>query len=89
MKRLILIVGFIAFLIGCSKGTEPGETQDFDLGYGESVGDCTQKAADQICRDLGWEKAVDYYCKTVWVNNDFWGVYQQDVMFSVTCWRPL
>ena len=88
MKKILVLVAVIAFIIGCSKSTGPGETETFDLGYGESVAECEQKYADQICRNQGWEKAVSYDCRTVKVNS-FFGVFDQDVMFSVTCWRSL
>lgn len=90
MKKILLLVlvAVVAFIIGCSKSTPPGETETFDLGYGESVANCVQSEADEICRDLGWSKAVDYVCRTVSVNSAL-GMWNQDVMFSVTCWRPV
>lgn len=48
MKKIILLVGVVTFIIGCSKSSDPGVTEKIDLG---------------------WEKAVDYYCKTVKVSS--------------------
>ncbi|UCG60680.1 MAG: hypothetical protein JSV52_10125 [Candidatus Zixiibacteriota bacterium] len=94
MKKMLILVlvAAIAFIIGCSKTTVPGETETFELssdGYrGISVGNCVQSEADEICRDLGWTRAVGWDCRTVPVNSAL-GYWEQDVMFSVTCWRPL
>ena len=85
---LILAVGIIA---GCSS-TGPGETKKFKLGpsggySGEPVGNCSQRAANEECRKLGWAHATDYSCGTVHVTGGFFGSFDQDVMYSVTCWR--
>ncbi|MEW6411883.1 MAG: hypothetical protein AB1483_05350 [Candidatus Zixiibacteriota bacterium] len=88
MIKVLLLVCAVAFVIGCSSSTGPGETETFDLGYGESVANCDQKAADAVCRGLGWDKATGYDCRTVPVNSPL-GYWEQDVMFKVTCWRPL
>ena len=88
MKKILILVAVIAFIIGCSNAVRPGETKIFGLGSGESVPACESKYADEICRDLGWERAEDYSCRTVEANY-FCVPVPQDVMFSVTCWRPI
>jgi hypothetical protein len=84
---VLLIVAFLA----CSP-LGPGETKTFTLGSGgyrgESVGSCDQATADGLCRDRGYERATDYECRTVTAGTgSFWGSWEQDVMYSVTCWR--
>jgi len=51
------------------------------------VGDCDQEHADEECQLLGWDKAVDWECGTVYVQGGFFGSFYQDVMYSVTCER--
>ena len=90
MKKLILILA-LGILTGCSVNG-PSETKEFKLGpsggySGKPVGSCSQRAADKECRLLGWDGAVDWSCRTVHVSGGFWGPFDQDVMYSVTCYR--
>jgi len=77
---------------GCSALTGPSETKKFKLGgsggyRGKSVGNCDQKNANKECRLLGWDEAVDWECGTEHVSGGFFGCWDQDVMYSITCTR--
>ena len=89
MRTLVLLV-LIALIAGCSNPTEPAGTETFNLGSGgyrgEPVGDCDQEAADEICRERGYMWAIDWTCGTEHVSGGFWGDWNQDVMYCVTCW---
>ena len=91
MKTAILIAIFM-LCVGCSSLTGSKETKEFDLpgsgGYsGEPVGSCSQRSADGVCRDLGWDGATDWSCGAVHVCGGFFGCFDQDVMYTVTCYR--
>ena len=91
MRTAILISMFILW-VGCSSLTGSKETKKFDLpgsgGYsGEPVGSCSMRAADAECRELGWDGATDFSCGSVHVTGGFFGSFDQDVMYTVTCYR--
>ena len=91
MKTTILALLAAVLALSCSP-VGSGETKTFKLGSGsyrgESVGSCSQSAADEICRERGYDRATDFDCRTVTAGTgSFWGSWQQDVMYSVTCWR--
>lgn len=91
MKIWILSIVIVLFA-GCSKLFGPSETKKFTLGpsggyRGQPVGSCSERAADAECRKLGWDGAVSYSCGTVHVSGGFWGPFDQDVMYCVTCYR--
>ena len=89
--RLFAIFMILLILIGCSKSTDPGEVKTFKLssgGYrGESVGDCSQAEANELCQERGYTYAIDWTCGTEHVSGGFWGSWDQDVMYCITCWR--
>ena len=91
MKKMALLA-LIVLVTGCSSIFGPRETKEFKLpargGYrGTPVGSCSQRAADEECRNLGWKGAVDWDCGTVHVSGGFWGDWDQSVMYCVTCYR--
>jgi hypothetical protein len=86
------MITIMTSVLGCSNSTGPGETKEFNLpgsgGYrGEPVGNCDQRNADEICREFGYDKALDYSCGTAHTSGGFFGPFDQDVMYCVTCWR--
>lgn len=96
MRNLVIVLLFTmltaASMAGCSDLLGPKETKTFKLaasgGYrGKPVGNCDQRNADRECRALGWKRAVDWDCRSVHVSGGFWGSWDQDVMYSVTCTR--
>ena len=91
MRTVILALALIS-VAGCSSLSGPTETKTFELepsgGYGgQPVGSCSMRSADEVCRSLGWEGATDYSCGTVHVTGGFFGPFDQDVMYCVTCYR--
>ena len=91
MKQVVLIA-VLVLCVGCSGLLGPKETKKFNLegsgGYrGEPVGSCSQRSADGVCRELGWDGATDWSCGSVHVTGGFFGSFDQDVMYTVTCYR--
>lgn len=91
MKAVILIV-VLMLCNGCSLLTGPKETEKFTLkasgGYrGTPVGNCSMSSADEECGKLGWDGADDFTCGSVHVSGGFFGSFDQDVMYTVTCYR--
>jgi hypothetical protein len=90
--RTVILVLILAVVAGCSSLSGPNETQTIELepsgGYGgEPVGSCSMRSADEICRSLGCDGATDYSCSSVHVTGGFFGSFDQDVMYTVTCYR--
>ncbi len=94
-QSIVLTVGILgrgAMSIGCSALTGPSETKTFKLGpsggyRGEPVGNCDQGSADEECRKFGYDEATSWDCSSVHVSGGFFGPFDQDVMYSVTCVR--
>jgi len=92
ISLMSVLIVMIAILPSCGSVGGPSETMEFTLepsgGYnGKPVGNCDQKNANEECRLLGWDRAVDWDCGTVHVTGGFFGSFDQDVMYSVTCER--
>jgi len=88
----VVLLGLVVMNNGCSALTGPSDTKTFKLGgsrgyRGESVGNCDQRSADKECRKLGYDKATSWDCSSVHVSGGFFGSFDQDVMYSVTCVR--
>jgi len=94
MKKLFLILLLLTittYFSGCGVNS-PNETKKFTLspsgGYrGRPVGANNQKVANEVCREFEYLYAVEWDIRTVHVTGSFWGDWNQDVMYSVTCAR--
>ena len=87
----VMLIALIATCTGCGL-FGPSETKKFTLepsgGYqGKPVGNCDQKNADEECQLLDWDQAEGFECGTVHVTGGFFGSFDQDVMYTVTCSR--
>ena len=87
----VMLIALIATCTGCGL-FGPSETKKFTLepsgGYqGKPVGNCDQKNADEECQLLGWDQAEDFECGTVHVTGGFFGSFDHDVIYTVTCSR--
>ena len=90
--KLVILIFMITFIAGCAGLNEPSETKTIKLepsgGYrGEPVGSCSMRSANKVCQELGWDGATEYSCGSVHVTGGFFGSFDQDVMYSVTCYR--
>ena len=89
MKKLI-VPALIILISGCNLLGEK-ETATFTMGAeggysGKPVGDC-KRGADAECRARGYDEATNYACGTVHVSGGFFGPFDQDVLYKVTCER--
>lgn len=91
MKTTILVaITLITLGSGCDLlGSKETETfvMSGEGGYsGKPVGDC-KRGADAECRARGYDEATNYVCRTVRVSGGFFGPFDQDVLYKVTCER--